>query len=102
MPDPQESQTTLVLLWTCLGLLALVLLMLLRIGSRLSRIEARLAAKKTAETVENPPSAAETSRGGAFETFLEEDPTRRDLPKKEQFAAYRQWRHERGLNWSGG
>lgn len=34
-----------------------------------------------------------------FDEFLEEEPSRRELPKKEQFAAFRKWRDEKGLNW---
>ena len=34
-----------------------------------------------------------------FAAFLEEDPSRKELPKKEQFAAFRKWREEKGLNW---
>jgi len=100
MPESQESQTLLILVCACAGLLVILIFMLLRIGSRLSNIEGRLASRKTPETPEAAPSVAETSPGGAFESFLEEDPGRREMPKKEQFAAYRQWRQERGLNWS--
>lgn len=35
-----------------------------------------------------------------FKRFLEADPSRKLLAKKEQFAAYRQWRAEQGLTWS--
>jgi len=34
-----------------------------------------------------------------FASFLAEDPARRELPKKEQFAEFRRWREEKGLNW---
>lgn len=44
--------------------------------------------------------ASESAGPGAFEDFLREDPARRRLPKREQFAAYRLWRQEKGLNWS--
>ena len=87
------------------GLLAfvllLVLVLVLRISWRLARIE-RLATRQQpqSEATEPPPSKAETSPGGAFEAFLEEDPGRRDLTKGEQFSSYRRWRQERGLNWS--
>jgi hypothetical protein len=37
--------------------------------------------------------------GTPFEEFLNEDPSRRLLSKKEQFAAYRDWRSQKGLNW---
>ena len=44
-------------------------------------------------------TALATSAGGAFEMFLAEEPARRKLPKREQFADYRKWRQEKGLNW---
>ncbi len=87
------------------GLFAIVLLivlfLVLRISWRLSRIE-YLASRQQSqnEAAEPPPSKAETSPGGAFEAFLEEDPGRRDLSKGEQFSAYRRWRQEKGMNWS--
>jgi hypothetical protein len=36
-----------------------------------------------------------------FAEFLAEDPGRRELPKKEQFAEFRRWRDRKGLNWKG-
>lgn len=36
-----------------------------------------------------------------FATFLAEDPMRKELSKKEQFAAFRRWRDQKGLNWKG-
>jgi hypothetical protein len=100
MPE-SEAPTLLILLSVCAGLLVLVLLLVLRISSRLSRIE-KLAgqASSRGDSADQAPSKAETSPGGAFEAFLAEDPSRRDLPKGEQFSAYRQWRHDKGMNWS--
>ena len=34
-----------------------------------------------------------------FAEFLAEDPERRELPTKEQFAEFRRWRERKGLNW---
>lgn len=34
-----------------------------------------------------------------FQSFLEEDPSRKELPKKEQFEEFRKWRSATGLNW---
>lgn len=34
-----------------------------------------------------------------FQEYLDEDPTRRELPKKEQFDGFRKWRDTKGLNW---
>ena len=93
------------LLWWVGGLLFVMLLLALvlifRILGRLSRLE--LLIRQPAgrqEVVEAGPSASETSPGGAFETFLSEDPNRRNLPKGEQFSAYRRWRQDKGMNWS--
>ncbi len=100
MPESEVS-TFIILLSSCGGLLVLVLLLLFRIARRLSRIESLLGHNGSRlEASESAPSAAETSPGGAFEAFLSEDPNRRELPKGEQFSAYRRWRQEKGLNWS--
>jgi hypothetical protein len=100
MPETDLSNVV-ILLASCAGLLLLVLLLVLRISARLSRIEGLLWRQPSRpETVESGPSAAETSAGGAFEIFLSEDPSRRELPKAEQFSAYRLWRQEKGMNWS--
>jgi hypothetical protein len=100
MPET-AAPILVILLATCAGLLVLVLLLVLRISSRLSRIEKLVGQPSSQrESTEPAPSKAETSPGGAFEAFLAEDPSRRDLPKGEQFSAYRQWRHDKGMNWS--
>jgi hypothetical protein len=100
MPEP-ESQLPVILLSSCAGLLVLVLFFVFRISRRLSRIESALSrTNDRSDAVEHAPSSAETSPGGAFEAFLAEDPARLQMTKAEQFAAYRQWRHENGMNWS--
>ena len=100
MPVP-ETQTTVILLTASVGLSLLGFFVLLWLARRLSRIERLMTRQVTrVEATESAPSAAETSAGGAFEAFLSEDPERRRLTKGEQFAAYRQWRQEKGLNWS--
>jgi hypothetical protein len=100
MPESQ-APSLLILLSFCAGLLVVLLLLVLRISGRLSRIEKLIgqSASRT-ESAAQIPSTAETSSGGAFEAFLSEDPNRRNLPKSDQFSAYRQWRQERGMNWS--
>lgn len=96
-----ETSTVVILLWSCAGLLVLVLLLIFQISGRLSRIERHVAQDGShPETAGQAPSAAETSPGGAFETFLNDDPGRRELTKGEQFKAYRRWRQENGMNWS--
>jgi hypothetical protein len=99
MPEADLS-TLVILLCACVGLLALILLSLIRVGGFLRRIERRLEGGATPDAAAPAPGAAETAAGGAFESFLNEDPARRKLSKSEQFAAYRRWRQENGLNWS--
>ena len=100
MPESQ-APVILILLWSCAGLLVLVLLLVFRISRRLARMESLIPRESIPlETAEETPSAAETSPGGAFETFLNEEPGRREMTKGEQFAAYRRWRQENGMNWS--
>lgn len=104
MPAAETPLTLVVLLYSCLGLLIVLLALVFRMSGKLARLESLVSQNKSRpaspETVATAPSAAETSPGGAFEAFLDEDPSRRELTKSEQFAAYRQWRHEKGLNWS--
>ena len=90
-----------ILLAVCLMLLVFLLFMSFRISWRLGWIERKMEQNKAdAQVSDHVPSVAETSPGGAFEAFLNEDPARKEMTKSEQFAAYRQWRHEKGMNWS--
>ena len=98
MSDP-VAPLVVILLVCVLGLLLLVMAMLVRVSSRLARIDQRMAGGHPGAEAAGP-ALAETSPGGAFETFLNEDPARRALPKGEQFSAYRRWRQEHGLNWA--
>ncbi|RYD20022.1 MAG: hypothetical protein EOP88_16710 [Verrucomicrobiaceae bacterium] len=103
-----ETNTLAILLYCCFGLLITLFILVLRISGKLNRLESLISQSKSrsasapapAEPVSGAPSAAETSPGGAFEAFLAEDSSRRELTKSEQFAAYRQWRQEKGMNWS--
>ena len=86
------------------GLLLMVLLVLLRVVYRLTRIEQALreGAGVAPEAVSLPrgdPTDGSEAQRREFEEFLAEDDSRRGLPKKVQFAAYRSWRKERGLTW---
>jgi hypothetical protein len=96
-----SSAPALILLGLLFVLLFAVLIYVVQIAARLRRIENLILVESdrplSRETV---PSPAETSAGGAFEMFLDEEPARRMLSKSEQFAAYRQWRQEKGMNWS--
>jgi hypothetical protein len=100
MPETGSSMMVTLLAF-CAGLLLLLLFLVFRISSRLSRLEslAREQSRRQ-ESVEPEPTAAENSPGGAFEAFLNEDPERRELPKSEQFGAFRRWRQEKGMNWT--
>jgi hypothetical protein len=97
-----DISVAVALLAICVILLVLVLLVLVRILSRIPRTEEGVARQDilSHEFRDSPLSAGESARGGAFETFLEEDPARRYLPKAEQFKNYRIWRQQNGLNWS--
>ncbi len=100
MPDT-NSQIVVILLISLLGLMVLTAFLLFKVLRRLRHIEQSLAKSiSNQETRDLTPSPIETAAGGAFESFLKEDPSRRNLSKGEQFAAYRQWRQECGLNWS--
>lgn len=100
MPEFDGTLLT-VLTATCLVLLVVILALLIRISSRLGMLTGQtrqLAA--TTEPVDGSPTAGEVSAGGAFELFLSEDSSRRELSKGDQFSAYRKWRQEKGMNWS--
>lgn len=103
MPETDLS-TVVTLIAVCAGLLSLILVWVVLVGSRLARIERLLALKKgesRAETAAQQAREAIDSRaGGQFERFLEEDPSRKLLTKKEQSVTYRKWRQEQGMNWS--
>lgn len=95
------SSTIVILLSSLLGILILIFIALLGISRTLAGMARRQAEPQSREELPaGAPTSAETSAGGAFETFLREDPSRRKLPKGEQFAAYRKWRQENGLNWT--
>ena len=96
-----ESSTVVILLSSILGSLVLLLGIAHGISRSLLRIEKRLTDPGSrTEPAESPASLAENPHGGAFESFLSEDPERRKLTKAEQFAQYRRWRQEKGMNWT--
>lgn len=96
-----ESSTIVILLAACVGLLAMGVMLIFRLLARLSSIESLMAQNNSpSEATAVQQNSSETLQGGAFEAFLKEEPSRRKLPKSEQFAAYRRWRQENGLNWS--
>lgn len=88
------------------GLLVMLILVALRISGRMARIEQLLeggAAGSPAPSLEvvgrSDPAQGTEAQRREFEEFLAEDESRRELSKKEQFAAYRAWRKDRGLTW---
>jgi hypothetical protein len=102
-----DAATHEIVVWMGWGMGLLLLLVLALLGvsvatlRRVGQLQRSSRVRKVAaEPVEEAPPAVETSPGGAFEAFLEEDPARRNLPKNEQFKAYRKWRQEKGYNWS--
>lgn len=78
----------------------LVLAVLLRLSGRVSRLFRLIASPvppASGELADRRESNADQKKW--FALFLAEDPTREQLPKKEQFAAFRRWREEKGMNW---
>lgn len=106
MPEYVQIQlplTTTVLLFIGVITLVAILLLLLRINGRLAALSHRLSKNSRSSKLAEPdadPQDVEATSGTHFEEFLNEDPQRRTLAKKEQFKAYRKWRAEKGLNWS--
>ncbi len=89
--------------YTCLALLIAIFFLVLRINYKLSGASNKAnnsnrSNTSTAASVGTEHNV-EVPSGTPFEEFLNEDPTRRSLSKKEQFAAYRDWRSQKGLNW---
>ena len=91
-----------VLLTVFTVLLLLVLLNQWITSRRLRRIERFLSQSTPSVAAERVRERKDENKEHKrlFEEFLNEDPSRRDLPKKEQFAGFRKWRDEKGLNWS--
>jgi hypothetical protein len=82
-------------------MLGLALFLIRRILQRLKRIEKQETRQEVKlHEATSPVAGVETSPGGAFEMFLDEDPSRLKMPKSEQFKTYRKWRQEKGMNWS--
>lgn len=106
MPTPIVSQFPLsitILCYTAVFIMIVITVLLFRINGRLATLSARLSKSSRASKLAEPdaePQQVEVASGTAFEKFLEEDPKRRSLAKKEQFKEYRKWRDEKGLNWS--
>ena len=86
-----------------LGVLAVMLLILISTRAAISRLEARIEKLQKSHDIKPQSevgSAEAEAQPSAFDQFLAEDPERLVLSKSEQFAAYREWRKEKGMNWS--
>ncbi|MCU0780253.1 MAG: hypothetical protein MUF04_04020 [Akkermansiaceae bacterium] len=107
-----ETTEAITITVLCLGTVAIFLLLIAvwRVGDTLLRVERLLkdnAEPRTAEPQSAPPLATAPQRTplpakeGAFAEFLATNPETRKMSKNEQAEAFRKWRKERGLNWSG-
>ena len=74
-----------------------ILIMLLRLSGRVSRVVRQSAPPASREVAVRKEATGNSNK--TFALFLAEDPSREELPKKEQSAAYRRWREEKGMNW---
>jgi hypothetical protein len=116
---PTALETSFSISITSLGMIAIgallvIIILLVVMNSKLSKLSAELHRKshvarpESNETAQRKAAVAEVdeskddvevSAGTHFEEFLNEDPERYNLTKKEKFKAYRAWRAEKGLNW---
>jgi len=93
----------IVLAYLATAILLVIMILLLRMNGNIAALSAKLSRSNRSAKLEEPdaaPNIAEADPGTPFEEFLNEEPERRSLTKKEQFKAYRKWRAEKGLNWS--
>ena len=92
-----------ILAYTATAFLLIIIALLSRLGGKIDALNERLNRSSRSAKLEDTsaaPNVVEAAAGTHFEEFLNEDPERRSLTKKEQFKAYRKWRTEKGLNWS--
>ncbi len=104
IPDSQEFPASIIVLaYIATALLLIITLLMLRMNGRIAALSAKLSRSNRSAKLEAPeaePNIAEVGLGTPFEEFLNEEPERRTLAKKEQFKAYRKWRADKGLNWA--
>lgn len=101
--EPEFPAAITALCYTATAVLIVILLLLIRINTKLTYLSAKLSRSGRSaklEDTETAPNVVEAGPGTHFEEFLNEDEQRRSLTKKEQFKAYRKWRTDKGLNWS--
>ncbi len=112
---PSFPLLLVILCFVATGALVLIVLLLLIMNSKISASSAKLSRtsrlskpqnyERTQGKIDSPQvvenrNMEEIPVGTHYEQFLNEEPERRRLPKKEKFKAYRAWRTEKGLNWS--
>ena len=99
----QFPPSIITLAYTATAFLLIIIVLLFRMNGKLDALSAKLNRNNRSaklEDTEATPSVVQAVAGTHFEEFLNEEPERRSLTKKEQFKAYRKWRTEKGLNWS--
>ncbi len=88
------------LLIVAVSLMVVLVLLSVVVLRRLGRLQKQLGSSQVAHRESHQP-VQEVGSGSAFDEFLNEDPKRQTLTKSEQFAEFRKWRKEKGMNWSG-
>ena len=102
-PSSVFSLLLLVLLPVLLFLTLCTFLVVIRLSSRLRRLEqVMLASSPHVEETPTLKRSAQKFEASEYEEFLLEDGARRLLSKREQSAAFREWRRKRGKTWSAG
>lgn len=90
-------------LWVLILLSALVALMTLVVALlwRIARLPKRRRVGSVARGANDhaDPKQEARAHNRQFTEFLAEDPSRAEMTKSEQFAAFRQWRQDRGFTW---
>ena len=89
--------------WVMVAAIAIMLILIVSLRVALAGLQ--LQVRQLQKALEDKPMRAsdadeETRKESAFDQFLAEDSERLALSKSEQFAAYREWRKEKGMNWS--
>ncbi len=100
MPFYEETWFVPAMLGGVLLFQFLLLVAILMVSGKVSALTRYIASRESSPGPELIQRKEENSdQKKLFAAFLEEDPARRELPKREQFAAFRKWREDKGLNW---
>jgi hypothetical protein len=87
----------LILLGSLVVLMAIAVVLLWRVVRLLKPARSAPVASAAGDLAERKQE--ERAHKRHFEEFLAEDPSRAQLLKSEQSAAFRQWRQDRGFTW---